>query len=692
MAKTIKLATTKPVEPMIYAYTTPEIKRHDGWTKIGYTERDVDERIKQQTHTADVEYHEEWRERAVYKDTDETFRDSDFHAYLRKEGVEQEDRKNNEWFRISGDDSWQKFDDFRSNRGVSSTPEPRPYVLRKEQEEAVERAQEYFESTPKGEFLWNAKPRFGKTLAVYDLCLRMKAKSVLIVTNRPAVANSWYEDYVKFVGDASGYRFVSDTDALKNKPHVVSRETLDKTNLKTTGYFEFLSLQDLKGSVHFGGQYNKLKHIDDLKWDILVIDEAHEGVDTPKTDVAFDRIKRKHTLHLSGTPFKALACDKFPPDAIYSWTYADEQRAKRDWTSTDGVENPYADLPQLHMFTYQPSEMIQDVVKQGIEIDGEIEEYAFDLNEFFAVNEKGLFVHNDAVDRFLDSLTTQEKYPFSTEELRGELKHTFWLLKHVASARALAKKLKTHAVFKNYEIILAAGDGKLNDNSEMAADGNLYDDSENLKAYNKVKAAILQHDKTITLSVGQLTTGVTIKEWSAVLMLSNIATAGFYMQAAFRAQNPCLFHEGETFKRKQNAYVFDFDPARTLVIFEQIANDLNADTACGRGDANARKANLFELLNFLPIIGEDDQGEMIELDAERILSVTSKIKAKEVVQSGFRSNTLFQNIGAIFAAPCAVSNIIRRIPIFKDEKQSDESFEGITSRFKTTLMEIFVVL
>ncbi|MBP5620847.1 MAG: DEAD/DEAH box helicase family protein, partial [Thermoguttaceae bacterium] len=322
MAKTIKLETTKPVVPKIYAYTTPEVARHDGWTKIGYTEGDVAKRLRQQTHTADIEYNLEWSLNAFYEDgSGETFRDTDFHAYLRKEGVEQEDGKNNEWFHITGPASKRKCYEFKENRGIASTPEPRPYVLRKEQEEAVERAKAYFESTPKGEFLWNAKPRFGKTLAVYDLCFRMKAKKVLIVTNRPAVANSWLDDYVKFVGNAAGYRFVSDADAIKGRAYALSRKELGQIPGKLSGYFEFLSLQDLKGSVYFGGEYDKLKYVGDITWDILVIDEAHEGVDTVKTDVAFDRIKRKHTLHLSGTPFKALANDKFPSDAIYNWTY-----------------------------------------------------------------------------------------------------------------------------------------------------------------------------------------------------------------------------------------------------------------------------------------------------------------------------------------------------------------------------------
>ena len=212
------------------------------------------------------------------------------------------------------------------------------------------------------------------------------------------------------------------------------------------------------------------------------------------------------------------------------------------------------------------STIIKDELQQGIEIEGETEEYAFDLNEFFAVA-NGKFIHESSVDKFLDALTRQTKYPFSTNELREELRHTFWLLDRVDSAKALAKKLREHPVFKEYEIVLAAGDGKLDDNEET------------MKSYDKVVAAIASHDRTITLSVGQLTTGITIPEWTAVLMLSNMRSPALYMQAAFRAQNPCLFKVGTSFKRKENAYVFDFDPARTLTIFEQFANNLNPNTA-----------------------------------------------------------------------------------------------------------------
>ena len=525
MAK-INIKTAQKVVPVIYCYTTPEIARHNGMCKIGYSEQETDTRIGQQAHTVDVKFKVEWSKNAVFDDgSGNTFRDSDFHRYLAKNGIKRE--KGTEWFYIDPVSAKRMLDDFRENRGImKQATNVIPYRLRREQQEAVDRAVDYFRIHSGGEFLYNCKPRFGKTLTVYDLCKRIKAEKVLIVTNRPAIANSWYEDYCKFIGTEAGYQFVSEVDTLKGRKHVLSRAEYMQANATADEPYaciEFVSLQDLKGSVYFGGPYKKLKEVRDMTWDILVIDEAHEGVDTTKTDIAFDRIKRKHALHLSGTPFKALANDKFPTNAIYNWTYADEQKAKAEWKSPEGDENPYATLPKLNMFTYQMSEIIAEELSQGIEINGETEEYAFDLNEFFATNERGFFVHNSAVDRFLDAMTTQEKFPFSTDALRDELRHTFWLLNRVESARALAKKLAKHPVFKDYEVVLAAGDGRIDD------------DEERQKSFDKVRDAISKHDKTITLSVGQLTTGVTIPEWTAVLMLSSIRSPALYMQAAFRA-------------------------------------------------------------------------------------------------------------------------------------------------------------
>lgn len=665
-----KVKSTRPALPQIYAYTTPEIRRHDGWTKIGYTEQDVNVRIAQQTHTADVIAKLEWHGNATYEDTGEVFHDIDFHTYLRNLGIN--DQPGTEWFEINPPNAKDRFHEFRENHGILDGLGASDYELRAEQEAAVSKTLDYFQLHEQGEFLWNAKPRFGKTLATYDLCKRLptpgkdgKAKRILVVTNRPAIANSWYDDYVKFVGTDSGWRFISSVDALAGKPYCISHD--EYLHLASKGKLpnsvEFISLQDLKGSIEFGGHYDKLKYVAEYEYDLLVIDEAHEGVDTYKTDVAFDHIKRRNTLHLSGTPFKAIANDKFPENAIYNWTYADEQQAKRDWNDPE-LRNPYENLPKLNMFTYQMSDIIENEVAQGMQIDGEQTEYAFDLNEFFETKD-GRFVHYDDVKRFLDALTTQKKYPFSTPELRDELRHTFWMLNRVDSARALAKMLRQHEVFKDYEIILAAGDGKIDD------------DEENEKSFDKVRDAIAKAEKggenaktkTITLSVGQLTTGVTVPEWTGVLMLSNMKSPALYVQAAFRAQNPYLFSRNGKYQRKENAYVFDFDPARSLTVFEEYANDLYSDTTCGGGDTDSRKQNVRRLLNFFPVIGEDENGEMVELDAEQVLSIPRKIHSREVVRRGFMCDFLFQNISNIFHAPAEVIETLQQLEPYKAPRE-----------------------
>lgn len=654
----IQINTAAKVVPQCYAYTTPEIAAHDGWTKIGFTERDVDRRIKEQTQTVGVVYKTWWNMRAAYMtEPYGTFTDKDFHRYLKKLSVPR--KEGTEWFGIDPQKAKQDFIDFAVNHGAFDEDVGAiPYVLREEQDAAVRKALAYFEAHSEGEFLWNAKPRFGKTLAAYDLCKRMGATNVLIVTNRPAIANSWYDDYATFFGPESGYLFVSHVDGIREKPFVLNRDAYTKKVIEdgdqVKGCIEFVSLQDMKGSIYFGGIHEKLRELSregGILWDLLIVDEAHEGVDTYKTDVAFDHLPRRHTLHLSGTPFKALADGKFPEEAIFNWTYADEQRKKAAWDPALEQENPYETLPTLSLFTYQMAEIVRDKAESGIALaDGEVEEYAFDLNEFFKTNESGRFVHDKDVNCFLDALTRGNKFPFSTPDLRNELKHTFWLLNRVASAKALAKKLALHPVFKDYEVVLAAGDGKIDGDEAFT------------KSFDKVRRAISEHERTITLSVGQLTTGVTIPEWSAVLMLSNMASPSLYMQAAFRAQNPCLFAgKGDEVWRKRNAYVFDFDPARTLRIFESFANDLIPDTSAQGGSGGEREENVRELLNYFPVFGEDDFGEMVPLDAQAVLSIPRRIHAREVVERGFMSNFLFANISNIFSAPKEVIDMINNM-------------------------------
>jgi superfamily II DNA or RNA helicase len=648
MSDNTVIKTTKTIYPQIYAYALPEYEPKDGWIKIGYTERqDVDSRIKEQTHTAAVnlKYAKLWSEPAKFADGGAWFIDKQLHAYLRKfKGVEQE--PNTEWFYYDGapQRAHDDFDDFRNNRLDSSVQAGSrlEYQLRGEQELAVEMTLAFAKAHRGGEFLWNAKPRFGKTLATYDLARRMDAKKALVVTNRPAIANSWFDDFETFIAWQTNCSFVSTTDSLKGRP-VFTREDFLKQmaglpkGKRSERFIAFVSLQDLKGAISFGGAFDKLKWVKGIEWDLLVIDEAHEGIDTFKTDVAFNNITRSFTLHLSGTPFKAVASGKFSEAQIFNWTYADEQEAKARWPAA-GQNNPYEKLPRLNLFSYQMSQMITDEVNKGAEIDGKDIDFAFDLNEFFETNDSGNFVHEAEVGKWLDTLSRNEKYPFSTKELRTELKHTFWLLNRVAGARALAKLLKQHPVFENYEIVLAAGDGRTED-----------DPAASEKSLDRVRSAIKGHAKTITLSVGQLTTGVTVPEWSAVLMLSNVKSPSLYMQAGFRAQNPWDYESDGEMRQKQNAYIFDFAPERTLIIYDEFANNLNKKTAGGGGTTDDRETNIKTLLNFFPVIAEDTGGKMVELDVGQVLTIPKAIKAREVVRRGFMSNLLFANISGIFA-------------------------------------------
>ncbi len=678
--ETVNIKSFHRVIPMIYAYTTPDIAKHDGWLKIGYTEKkSVEERIAEQTHTADVRWKLAWKNNAMYTDgSGEYFTDRDFHRYLTTQ--RKVDRiENTEWFRLDIPRSKEYFSSFAS-REVPVSESGCTYALRDEQQQAVRMTRAYFEGGGT-EFLWNAKPRFGKTLTSYDLIRQMKLRKVLIVTNRPSIANVWSEDFNKFIGWRRELCFVSETDALRGKPGVMSRaEFLDAKPKTDDGKFQgivaFESLQGLKGSVYFGGQYDKLKWMageyfekgekqHGLDFDLLIIDEAQEGIDTMRTDRAFRNISRKYTLYLSGTPFKALASGQFSRKQIFNWSYADEQEKKDNWTGE--AYNPYETLPRLAMYTYQLSGMIHDKVQKGLDLSGEgrTVDYAFDLNEFFATGESGKFVHEADIRKFLQALATQEKYPFSTPELRRELSHTLWMLNRVDSCRALAKLLKEDPVFSEYEVVLAAGDGRLDADEEAQ------------KSFDKVRAAIAHCEKTITLSVGQLTVGVTIPEWSGVLMLCNLQSPSSYMQAAFRAQNPCTFTvNGQRF-RKETAYVFDFDPARTLTIFDEFANNLLSDTANGRGTGEDRKENVRRLLNFFPVLGEDSEGKMVELDAAQVLSIPRKIKSEEVVRRGFMCNFLFQNIGSVFAAPGVVKQIVEKLVPAQEENSRTKKSDAL---------------
>ncbi|MCA9765303.1 MAG: Eco57I restriction-modification methylase domain-containing protein [Carnobacterium sp.] len=672
MNKTI-IKPFSEVQYKVYGYTLPEVPNHDGYIKIGDTTRNAAKRIFEQVGTVglnpDILF-----EKKAQKSDGKWFRDKDLHRFLVLNGIDKKDfnGRADEWFYFNGtpekaEELTNKFIN-RDYDEIQIDNDHSRYMLRNEQQQAVEKTYEYYESKQEPrEFLWNAKPRFGKTLTTYDFVRNIKATNVLIVTNRPAIANSWFDDFKKFIAwQEPGMKFVSIADALQGKAMTRDqyKEFLNTTTCENPTQIVFISLQDLKGAKFAGGIHEKLEWVGGLNWDLLVIDEAHEGVDTDKTDRAFDRIKRNFTLHLSGTPFKALANNKFSEDQIFNWSYIDEQEAKQKWDDAIG-SNPYESLPTLSLFTYQMSKMVVDQISEGLTLENSQNvDFAFDLNEFFKVKENGNFEYEDSVSRFLDNLSSG-KFPFATDQYRNELNHTFWLLPRVKAAKALEKLLRKHPVFKDYKVILAAGDGiSLSDSLEEEA----LNFRGNEKSFDKVKKAIKENGKTITLSVGQLTTGVTIPEWTAVLMLNNIKSPSLYFQAAFRSQNPYEFEKDGKLYRKENAYIFDFSPDRTLTLYDEFANNLSNE---GLKTTDERKQKVKKLLNFFPVIAEDEDGRMHELDANEVLTIPTRITSTEVVKRGFMSNLLFANIAGIFSGDSPFKEILDKIKPEKNKRLGD---------------------
>ena len=657
-----ELASYVAIEPKIYAYQTPGVAYHEGWTKVGEARaQTVAERIAQQTKTAGLKWALCWERPARFVDG-QGFRDTAFHAYLEREGVERErdgaTRKKLEWFRIGGAEALGHFEVFVRRGAPPAGERGEEYFLRNEQAEAVSRARQWFAGGGKA-FLWNAKPRFGKTLAAYDLVRQMGCKKVMVVTNRPAVSSGWVEDFFKFIAwQEPSLLFLSENeDAKKGRSEVVLSRAdylakLDAQNPEEEpyGFVVFESLQGLKGSRYFGGKFDKLAWLAGIDFDLLIIDEAHEGVETEKADFAIERLRHKHRLHLSGTPFKQLASGAFTADQVFTWSYVDEQEMKAAWEGE--ANNPYEDKPTLRMYTYQLSPMVEAEVRLGFDAD---HQYAFDLMEFFATKRDGAFVHEEQVRNFLRTLATNEKYPFGTPEARGQLRHTLWVLNRVASVKALERLLREPGSgFEGYEVILAAGDGKrLDEENEVIP----------TRTLDRVKKAIKDDTKpTITLSVGQLTVGVTVPEWTGILMLNECKSPAAYFQATFRVQNPDVkVRDGKTYMKRE-AYVFDFNPTRTLTLVEQLACEtVPVEPMAGESPSERRERKIRRLLNFFPVIGEDEQGRLKALDVGQVLSIPRRLKCQEVVRQGFMSNFLFHNVANLFRNPVVYEDIINRM-------------------------------
>lgn len=685
----MSVSDTQPIkQKIIYVYRHIGYPKHDGWLKIG-DETGLDSgRIINQNEADNMPTETLFQIPAidVYG---RSFRDYDIHRGLELAGYEREPKAANakrksEWFKVDLATVQQIIDDRIHCRGSflnrRPTGDEKPQiVLRAEQIKAINVTYGYWQNRaqfPDRNFLWNAKPRFGKTLTAYKFAEKIGAKRILIVTNRPAISDSWARDFYDHIEQDSqiNYLFAASKSFFVNHRRVPSREDI----LNVSGEFAnnlsrplifFISLQDLKGkSANATGFKQKNQWIFDLPggWDLLIIDESHEGVRTLKTADVRKNLKVDFTLHLSGTPFKAIADGEFTSDQIFNWSYSDEQEAKEIWDYEQG-DNPYAVLPRMNFRAYHMSTMMESQVED--------QEACFDLGEFFKASGNG-FVRPGDVEKWLDKISGVKRgpetgavtilpvddklnQPFDSEEKRNQLRHTFWFMSRVNECRAMKELLNKHPIFKDYKVVLAAGKGD--------------DEYEGKKVLEQVQNAIGKDPtttKTITLSCGQLTTGITVRPWTAVFMLYGTTGTGSiikssstqYLQAAFRAQNPWSYGEHQEFY-KSDCYVFDFAPDRVLTILQDYAVNLS-----GSKKHEDHKPAIRKLLNYMSVISMDDAGELRELDAKGIVELPRKLIAKEIVDGGFvTSNKLF-NINNIFHASPEARAIINKLQAVKKQK------------------------
>lgn len=643
----------------IYIYETPNNLDTRGYLKIGQTERDSEGRILGQTGTAMVRANILAEYEAV-DDNGQVFSDKEIHQFLSHKGIENlkhyESGKNSEWFKISLEnvkkviENRQHFiDDFGFLKA-----KPINIELYPSQQDALDRtysrwliSQQNPNATDSNirKFLWNAKPRFGKTLTAYKFAEKIKAKNVLVMTQRTSISNAWFSDYHDYIRNSadSNYEFGSSKDnKIENEETVKARalneiESARIAHDKDKGLIYYTTLANIKGKDEVGEFKKKNGWIFSAHWDLVILDETHEGTTTNPMYRVLETLDHDFLLELSGTPFRKMSeSHGYTAKNTYSWSYIEEQEAKENWDYSKG-KNPYINLPKLNIYTFQ--------VPASVRVESDLSEYSFDFNEFWKVH-AGAFVHNEEVDNFLDILSNQKDrhddaqtqyYPFADSDTREQLRHTFWKLPSTAAVKLLAEKLREHPFFKDYTVIEAAD----------SANG-----QNSMKAEKEVKTAIGENGlktKTITLSVDMLTTGTTVKEWTAVLMLDNSTSASKYIQTAFRAQTPwsIQMENGETFT-KTNAFVFDFNPDRVLKVAEEYANiDIETNVEIVGNSTGERETKTQALLNFLPVIAMDEDGDMRYLDAKDAMNIINYTHARKIVDEGFMSNSLF-NVKALF--------------------------------------------
>lgn len=648
MAKNAKieqvLATKPESNPRIYAYTISD-SNHAGLLKIGQTTRKVEQRVKEQLETAAIKNYKIVMDESAVRDDGTIFTDFEVRAALTQKGFEKAEL---EWMRCSLADAQTVITELRSGKKYTGTHH-QTFNMRMEQAQAVDITYDYFQScwaeninaVPR--FLWNAKMRFGKTFTTYQLAKKLNARRVLVVTFKPAVEDAWKSDLDNHI-DFDGWQFLSKGSVDDPTQYEDSKPVV---------YFG--SFQDLLGRDRDGRIKPKNEWLHLINWDLVVYDEYHFGAWRETAKELFegedDSVAKKETkleynsglhrlnedlkilspgeteflpittranLYLSGTPFRALLTGEFIEEQIFNWGYTDEQRMKADFENKFPEKyNPYKSLPQLRLLTYQmPDEIL------AIASSGEFNE--FDLNEFFSASGTGKqseFKHKDHVQKWLkiiqgqyapnevDQLKTGTKppYPYSDSRLIPYLQHSFWFLPNVASCNAMANLLaeRHNNFWQDYEVVVAAG--------ASAGIG--------LKALAPVRKAINRgfNTKTITLSCGKLTTGVTVPQWQSILMLRNLKSPETYFQAAFRVQSPWSLknphgdnpNEEEIFK--PICYVFDFAPTRALRQLSDYAIDL------APSEPNPEVA-VRELVSFLPVLAYDG-ANMTQVDAGGILDI-----------------------------------------------------------------------
>jgi hypothetical protein len=612
---------------------------HKGSLKIGEATSDSDnilglepnssklnqaakKRINSYTQTAGISYDLLYTEITVYSKngTLHSFSDHEVREVLTRSGLKKKifdtENKANEWFitdletvkkAISavkdGKDSLQAID-------VSETQSP--IIFRPEQKEAIQKTNKQFKKG--NEMLWFAKMRFGKTLSALQVVKEQEFTRTLILTHRPVVDKGWFDDFSKIFYDAPEYSYGSKNQGnqfitLENQCH--------SSGFK---FIYFASIQDLRGSELVGGNFNKNDEIFETTWDFIIVDEAHEGTQTDLGKNVIKELQKENTkvLHLSGTPFNLL--DNYKEEEIFTWDYVMEQKAKMEWDKIHfGDPNPYASLPKLNIFTYDLGKLLNGYVD---------EEVAFNFREFFRVDESGSFLHSKDVSSFLNLICKEDpesNYPYATTEYRDNFRHSLWMVPGVKEAKALSSLLQSHPVFGQFKIVNVAGDGDEEEANEEA-----------LKKVIKAISDKPHETYTITLSCGRLTTGVSVKAWTAVFMLSgsHSTSASGYMQTIFRVQTPATING----KIKEECFVFDFAPDRTLKV---IAETAKVSAKAGKTTGEDHKI-MGEFLNFCPIIAIHGS-QMRSYDVNGMLEQLKKVYVERVVRNGFEDGYLYNN-------------------------------------------------